>query len=84
MEDHAFLASVHMEPPSRQVSQIDVVVGYHQKEMRLRIHLAPPLSDDPPTKEFLAQEFRELGEALLRIADHPSAIYDHNPHRNRS
>ena len=79
MDDHAFVVARHSEPPSDSISQIDVVVRYGQKESRLHIPLAPPLGADQDRRAATAQELRDLGTALLRIADRPSAIYDRDP-----
>lgn len=79
MDDFAYVASVHLEPPSKQVSQIVVGVTYGQRDIRLNIRLASPIDVHRPMTKVVAQELRDLGTALLRIADQPSAILDHNP-----
>jgi len=76
--DFAHVNQIHMEPPSEQVSQIDVEVKYGRKGTRLRIPLEPPLAIRQLTTEAVAQELRDLGTALLRIADQPSSIIGHN------
>ena len=82
MPDLAHVAQVHMEPPSEQVSQILVEVKYGQKGIRLNIHLTPSLAIHRLTKEVVSEELRDLGKALLRIADQPSAIVGHDLDRN--
>jgi hypothetical protein len=79
MPDFAYVTLTHSEPPSEQISQIDMVVNFGEKEARLHIRPEQPLGFHPPTKEIVALQLRDLGMALLRIADQPSAILLHDP-----
>jgi len=82
MPDLAHVAQIHMEPPSDLVSEMEVELKYGQKGTRLHIHLTQPVIAALLTRDVVAQELRDLGTALLRIADQPSAIVgnhlDHN------
>jgi hypothetical protein len=78
MTDLVQLAQIHMEPPSDRVSEIELVVTYGDKGTHFRIQLAHPVIAAQLTRELVAQELQDLGSALLRIADEPSAITGHN------
>ena len=82
MEDHAFVSVIHAKLPSEQFAETDVVVQYLGREVRLRIRPKHPSDGSPAWSTAVAQELRDLGTALLRIVDQPSAIYDHNPHQS--
>jgi hypothetical protein len=74
MPDSAHVALTHQEPPSAAASGLTVEVSYGPNSTRLNIRLAQPISDGQPNQEQVATVLRQLGEALLRIAEKPSAI----------
>lgn len=78
-EDHAFIQAVHSEPPSELASQFDVVVRYGQREAQLYIRPKQSVPAHRLRPEAVAEELRDLGAALLRIADRPLAIYERDP-----
>jgi hypothetical protein len=78
----AHLVLLHTDLPSGLVSQLEVDVEYAPNKAHLRIVPAQPLGSDTPIPAALADHLRELGKALLHIADNPSAIYTHSVRRS--
>ncbi len=80
-EDCAVVQAIHSEPPSELASQIDLVVRYGQRQAQLYIRPKQAMAAHHPQRDAIAEELRNLGAALLRIADQPLAIYDSTSHR---
>jgi hypothetical protein len=65
-----------------QVEGLALSVHYGPNEARIEIHLGQPLPGETPQIPTVALQLRELGVALLHIADNQSAIIARPDHRS--
>lgn len=77
--EFVYISSRRVDPKTGSVLQLDLVANYGPKQAQIDIHLEPPLTGHMPETDAVAQELRELAEALLRIAAKPSAISARDP-----
>lgn len=82
MADEAFLVNWLVDPETGLVSGWRVQVNYGPRQAHLNIPPVRPGDGNRPSTEELRQALRELGTALLHIADQPSAVFGQPRHRN--
>jgi hypothetical protein len=82
MAELAYIQTVHVDSQTEAVTGLVLEVSYDHKRVTLNMHLEPPVAGHTPQGDAVARELQELGMALLRIAEKPSAILPHDPRGN--
>lgn len=81
VNEFAHVWAIHTDRRSGRLTQIDLEVHYPGRAVRLPLHLMELADSQQPRQLAIARELTALGEALIRIAQRPDAILDHNPPR---
>ena len=79
MTDYASVEMTNSEPRTGRVSQVTLRVNYGPNESSVSIPITPGIPLETLGAEHLLPRLRELGEALLRIAQSPSALVPPDP-----
>ncbi len=74
MADQAHIDATHIIPETGLVYRVVAAVHYGSNEADISMPLEPPLAQEKMGEFDWTSRLRELGEALLRIADAPAAI----------
>lgn len=78
-DEFAHVWAIHTDRSSGRLTQIDLEVQYLGRAVRLPLHLMASADNQQPRQLLITRELTALGEALIRIAQRPEAILDHNP-----
>lgn len=78
-DEFAHVWAIHTDRSSDRLIQIDLEVQYLGRAVRLPLHLMEPADIRQSRQLLITRELTALGEALIRIAQRPDAILDHNP-----
>lgn len=78
-DEFAHVWAIHKDSRSGRLIQIDLEVQYFGRAVRLPLHLMESADNQQPRQSLIIRELTALGEALIRIAQRPEAILDHNP-----
>ena len=81
MAMQAYLDLLNIDVATGRVAGLVVWVGYGPRQATITMHLDQPAPAGTPSRDVLAAELRDLGQALLHIAETPQAIVPTDPRK---